>query len=69
MLKIYPNNVKEYRNLIGQLHREDGAAIEWPNGDKYWFIKGLYHRIAGPAFEHGDIKRWYLNGRLYIETI
>jgi hypothetical protein len=24
-----------YRNEKAQLHREDGPAIEWPNGDNY----------------------------------
>jgi hypothetical protein len=22
------------------LHREDGPAIEYPNGDKYWYFNG-----------------------------
>lgn len=28
-----------YKNC--QLHREDGPAIEWHDGDKDWFINGV----------------------------
>jgi hypothetical protein len=50
------------------LHREDGPAIEWADGDKYWYINGKRHREDGPAAEHanGD-KEWYLNGKLHRE--
>jgi hypothetical protein len=30
----------EWFNLNGDLHREDGPAEEWANGDKYWYING-----------------------------
>jgi hypothetical protein len=44
-------------------HREDGPAIEWSNGGKYWFLNGKYHREDGPAIELFDGgKSWYLNG-------
>ncbi len=26
--------------LNSKLHREDGPAIEYPNGDKYWWLNG-----------------------------
>lgn len=25
---------------MGKLHREDGPAIEWDNGDKEWWVNG-----------------------------
>ena len=28
--------------LNGQCHREDGPAIEWANGDKYWYLNSQY---------------------------
>jgi hypothetical protein len=28
----------EYWYLKGKLHREDGPAIEWANGTKYWWL-------------------------------
>jgi len=50
------------------LHREDGAAIEWNNGDKSWWLNGERHREDGPAIElnNGD-KSWWLNGKLHRE--
>jgi hypothetical protein len=49
--------------LNGELHREDGPAIEYKNGSKAWYINGKLHREDGPAVENsnGD-KGWFLNG-------
>ena len=33
------NGDKEWY-LNGQLHREDGPAVEYANGDKYWYLNG-----------------------------
>ena len=30
----------KYWRLNGLYHREDGPAIEYPNGRKYWFLNG-----------------------------
>jgi len=27
--------------LNGDLHREDGPAVEYANGDKYWYLNGI----------------------------
>ena len=59
------------------LHREDGPAIVFENGDKAWYIdgkihrdggqeyykEGALHRVDGPAkiFENGT-QAWYLDG-------
>jgi len=60
------NNKKWYLN--GKLHRENGPAIEWQNGDKIWYINGRRHREDGPAVEYdnGD-KVWYVNGKRHRE--
>jgi hypothetical protein len=57
-------NIKQWFNSQGQLHREDGPAVIWPNGDKYWYKNGQLHREDGPAEEwtHGN-KYWYINGK------
>ena len=34
------NPETEWFNLNGEHHREDGPAVEYTNGDKYWFING-----------------------------
>lgn len=46
--------------LNGVLHREDGPAVEYVNGEKQWYINGLLHRINGPAiiFKDGSMQYW-----------
>jgi hypothetical protein len=62
------NDRTEWKNEKGQLHREDGPAIEYTNGNKSWYLNGQLHREDGPAIEctNGD-KVWYLNGKLHRE--
>ena len=49
--------------LNNEYHREDGPAIEWPDGSKHWILNGQYHREDGPAIEWFDgSKHWFLNG-------
>ena len=56
----------KYYNENGQLHREDGPAIEDSNGDKAWYFNGELHREDGPAIEYSDgDKLWYFNGEKY----
>lgn len=53
-----------YYNFKGQLHREDGPAIEHASGGKYWYLNGQLHREDGPAIEYASgSKEWYLNGQ------
>ena len=55
---------KEMKNL----HREDGAAVEWSSGDKFWFLNGVLHREDAPAVEYANgTKAWYLNGERHRE--
>jgi hypothetical protein len=50
------------------LHREDGPAVEWEDGDKSWWLNGKHHREDGPASEWGDGgKFWFLNGERHRE--
>jgi hypothetical protein len=50
------------------LDREDDPAIEYNNGDKFWFINGQRHREDGPAIEWNDgFKSWFLNDVEYTE--
>ena len=52
-----------YYNTNGQLHRENGPAIEYVDGSKSWYQNGLLHRIDGPAIEFvNGTKEWYING-------
>ena len=55
-----------YYNAQGQLHREDGPAVERTNGVRGWYRNGEIHREDGPAVEYPDGRvRWFLNGRRY----
>ena len=55
-------------NEKGELHREDGPAVEYANGDKEWYLSGERHREDGPAFECANgRKEWWLNGNLHRE--
>jgi len=55
--------------LNGQLHREDGPAIEWTNGDRWWYLNGELHREDGPAVEWASgTRKWYLNGTQLTEA-
>jgi protein associated with RNAse G/E len=40
-VKVY-NHKTEWFNLNGLRHREDGPAIEWANGTKFWYLNGQY---------------------------
>ena len=51
------------------LHREDGPAVEYSDGDRVWYLNGIRHREDGPAIEWGDGNRWwYLNGQSISEA-
>jgi hypothetical protein len=48
----------------GQLHRDDGPAVEQDNGTKRWYKRGKKHRDDGPAVIWPDrSKLWYQNGK------
>jgi hypothetical protein len=45
-------------------HREDGPAVEYPNGYKVWYINGRRHRLNGPALiSKSGRKEWYIKGQ------
>ena len=64
-IKIYKNGNKCYY-LNGNLHREDGPAVEYIDGQKEWYKNGKRHRQDGPAIEYAaGNKAWYLNDKFY----
>ena len=60
-VKVHVTGTKEWY-LNGDLHREDGPAVEYANGHKEWHLNGKCHREDGPAIElsNGE-KYWYLD--------
>jgi len=57
-----------WKNEKGEVHRLNGPAIEYADGDKYWYLNGECHREDGPAIEYANgSKEWYLNGNYHRE--
>jgi hypothetical protein len=53
-------------NEQGQLHRLDGPAVEWWDGDKEWWLNGERHRGDGPSMIYSDTNTaWHFNGCEY----
>jgi hypothetical protein len=54
--------------IDGVLHREDGPAITWADGDKSWWKRGKRHREDGPAIEYASGgKEWWVNNQKHRE--
>ena len=68
--RVDRNGTITYKNLHGNLHREDGPAYEEPNAVKKWFIRGKLHREDGPAVEYsnGNVYYW-LEGILFTKGL
>ena len=50
----------------GELHRDNGPAVEWASGSKEWWFNGEYHRVDGPAMELANgRKEWLFHGKHY----
>ena len=54
------------RNNKGELHSLYSPAVEYVDGNKYWYQNGKLHRTDGPAvgYANGD-KFWYQNDLLH----
>jgi hypothetical protein len=48
------------------LHRDDGPAVIYKEGDLFWYQQGKIHREGAPAFirNNGDLF-WYLHDKLH----
>ena len=53
-IEVDARGTRRYYNSANQLHRIDGPAVEWANGDNFWYQNGQLHRTNGPAVEWGD---------------
>jgi len=61
--EIDANGTKWWHNSQGQIHRDDGPAVEFASGSKSWWKNGELHREDGPAREYADgTKYWHING-------
>ena len=67
-LIVSPNDTKRWYNEDGQLHRERGPAVIWPDGAEEWWLNGQLHRDVGPAvILLGGEEWWYRNDKLHRE--
>jgi hypothetical protein len=57
--------VTEYRNNFGLLHREDGPAIEYSDGDYEYYINGKLHNAFGPARKMKNCEKTYFEYYFY----
>ena len=63
-IEIGENGSRRYYDRTGRYHRDGGPAVEWANGDKFWYQNGQRHRTDGPAIEwRNGTKEWYQNGQ------
>ena len=63
------SGTRRYYNAAGQLHREDGPAVE--NAIlKKWYQNGKLHREDGPAITWpGGVRgSWFLHGKEYSQS-
>ena len=57
---------KRWYDEYNRIHREDGPAVEYACGEKYWMKHGKLHRIGAPAIEYADgSTEWFYNGRIH----
>ena len=55
-----------YYDNAGLLHRTDGPAVEYSNGDKVWYQNGQLHRTDGPAIDRASgHKEWWQNDQCH----
>lgn len=52
------------------LHREDGPAAEYTNGNTHWYLHGKLHHVDGPAIwePQTGYQAWFLYGKLHREN-
>jgi hypothetical protein len=55
-LTIDKYGTKEWRLPSGELHRENGPAVEWSNGDTSWWIKGVSYTEQQYKYETRSVK-------------
>ena len=53
----------EIRDRNGQLHRDNGPAVIYPDGTQLWYRNGKRHRDDGPSAVYPDgTQYWHRNG-------
>ena len=64
----YGNKFYYKDRKMKNLHRNDGPAIECPDGYKAWWVDNKRHRLDGPSIECvAGYKEWWVNGEKLTE--
>ena len=67
-LEIDKYGTKYWKLPNGELHKEDGPAIEYNDETKIWYKNGKRHRLDNPAIEFPNgFTQWLVNGVLHRE--
>lgn len=60
------NTISWFKPGTQILHRVDGPAVEYKNGNTSWYLNGLRHREDGPAVtSDSGYRMYYLDGALH----
>ena len=63
-IEVNEYGIHKYYNSANKLHRDNGPAVIWADGTKFWYQNGLRHRTDGPAIEWANgTKEWFQNGQ------
>ena len=67
-IEVDRDGTRKYFNSAGELHRDNGPAVEYKSGSRAWFQNGKLHREDGPAvkWSNGD-EEWWIDGVEYSE--
>ena len=67
-IEVDRDGTRKYFNSAGEIHRDNGPAVEYKSGSKGWFQNGKLHRTGGPAVEwsNGD-EEWWIDSVEYSE--
>lgn len=69
LFKVHKDKEKTSYYFCNLLHRLDGPAIVYENGDKRWYKYGLLHRVGGPAVISDDKEEWWVDGKSHQENV
>lgn len=68
-LDIDSDGTERWGSADGLLHRLDGPALIFPNGDAHWFKNGQLHRLDGPAVVYrSGCEEWWVHGERHREN-
>lgn len=62
---VQPGGTVVWTDEWGSVHRDDGPAVEYPDGTSTWYKHGALHRLEGPAHADSEGEVWYKDGKMH----